>query len=394
MFQDIEHRTMIERTLSPMLQPVTIGNFHLKNRIVMPPLTRSRSSEEGIPPAFAGDYYAQRASAGLIVTEATNISPHARGYAYTPGIWSGEQVAAWRPIVDAVHNCGGVFFMQLWHTGRISHPDLHDGELPISASAMKPTGQTFTRDGMQDFVTPRALTMEEIPSLLEDYRQAAANAKAAGFDGVEIHSANNYLFEQFVRDSTNHRTDRYGGSIENRLRFPLEVVGAVIDVWGAGRVGIRISPTTTAPGETPLDSTPTQTYGAYVDELSKLGLLYLHAIEGETQRNRDATSGFSFHDLRRRFSGAYIANNQYTLQLAESTLARGDADLFSFGRPFIANPDLVDRLRIGAPLAEAPRQYWYGGSTIGYSDWPTMDLRRHAAYSDRLPADPSPRHGW
>ena len=370
---------MAEHALSPVLQPVTVGDFHLKNRVVMASLTRSRSSEEGVPPAFAADYYAQRAGAGLIVTEATNISPQARGYAFTPGIWSLDQVAAWQPIVDAVHARGGVIFMQLWHTGRISHPDLHGGALPVSASAIKPSGQTFTRDGLKDHVTPRALTTDEIPLVIEDYRRAAMNAKAAGFDGVEVHSANNYLLEQFVRDSTNQRTDQYGGSIENRLRFPLAVVEAVIGVWGAKHVGIRISPATTAPGDTPLDSTPMETFGAYVDALSDMGLLYLHAIEGETQLNRGATSDISFPELRRRFSGAYIANNQYTLELAEKTLANGDADLFSFGRPFIANPDLVDRLRTGGPLAEAPKQYWYGGSTVGYSDWPQLSPHVHSA---------------
>jgi N-ethylmaleimide reductase len=364
---------MADRALSPVLQPVTVGDFHLKNRVVMASLTRSRSGDEGVPPPFAADYYAQRAGAGLIVTEATNISPQARGYAFMPGIWSVEQVAAWRRIVDAVHSHDGRIFMQLWHTGRISHPDLHGGELSVAPSAITPIGQTFTRDGMKDLVTPRALRTNEIPLIVEDYRRAAANAKAAGFDGVEVHSANNYLLEQFVRDSTNQHTDEYGGSIENRMRFPLAVVKAVIGVWGSKRVAIRISPTTTAPGETPLDSTPMKTFGAYVDALSKLALLYLHAIEGETQQSGDAAGDVSFSALRRRFSGVYIANNQYTLELAERALAKGDADLFSFGRPFIANPDLIERLRIGVPLAEAPKQYWYGGSTLGYSDWPTLN---------------------
>jgi N-ethylmaleimide reductase len=370
---------MAERAISPVLQPVTIGDFHLKNRVVMASLTRSRSSEEGVPPAYAADYYAQRAGAALIVTEATNISPQARGYDFTPGIWSGDQVAAWRLIVDAVHAHGGVILLQLWHTGRISHPDLHGGELPVSASAVKPTGQAFTRDGMKDFVTPRALRIDEIPAVIEDYRHAASNAMAARFDGVEVHSANNYLLEQFIRDSTNRRTDEYGGSIENRLRFPLAVVEAVIGVCGPKRVGIRISPATTAPGETPLDSAPMQTFGVFVDALSDLGLLYLHAIEGETQQDRGAVGNISFPELRRRFAGAYIANNQYTLELAEVSLSRGDADLFSFGRLFIANPDLVVRLRSGAPLAEAPKQYWYGGSSVGYSDWPSINSQSEAS---------------
>lgn len=363
---------MMEHSSSPVLQPVTIGKLALKNRIVMAPLTRSRSNDEGVPPAFAADYYAQRAGAGLIISEATNISPQAIGYALTPGIWTDQQVEAWRVIVQAVHQRGGKMFLQLWHTGRISHPDLQGGALPVAPSAIKPTGQAFTKDGMKEHVTPRALETDEIPQIVADYRRAAANAKAAGFDGVEVHSANNYLLEQFVRDSTNKRTDRYGGSIENRLRFPLEAIDAVVDVWGGERVGVRLSPATTMPGETPLDSDVMETYSAYVDALSERGLLYIHEIEGVTQQTRDAPEGVDFSVLRQRFSGAYIANNQYTLDLAQEVLAKGNADLFSMGRPFIANPDLVDRLRIGAPLAEAPKQYWYGGGSLGYSDWPSM----------------------
>ena len=359
---------------SPVLQPATIGDLALKNRIVMAPLTRSRSSRDGVPPTFAGDYYAQRAAAGLIVSEATNISPQAVGYALTPGIWSEAQVEAWTQVVKTVHANDGRIFLQLWHTGRISHPDVQPNhQLPVSASAIKPVGMAFTEGGLKEHVTPRALETDEIPAIVEDYRKAAANAKRAGFDGVEVHSANNYLLEQFVRDSTNKRTDRYGGSVENRLRFPLEAVRAVIDVWGGGeRVGIRISPATTMPGETPLDSDTQGTYGAYVDALSQLGLLYIHVIEGITQQNR-GSDDVDFHNLRKRFKGAFIDNNKLTLDLATKRLAAGEADLFSFGRPFIANPDLVDRLRTGAPLAEAPKEYWYGGGSTGYSDWPGMN---------------------
>ena len=358
---------------SPVLQPFTLGDLPLRNRVVMAPLTRSRSDQAGMPPGFAAEYYGQRADAGLIISEATNISPQAVGYALTPGIWNEAQVEAWRPIVDAVHRRGGVFFMQLWHTGRISHPDLHDGALPVAPSAVRPTGQAFTVDGLKDHVTPRALDIEEIPRIVEDYRRAAANAKAAGFDGVEVHSANNYLLEQFVRDSTNHRDDRYGGSVENRLRLPLAAVEAVVGVWGPERVGIRISPTTTMPGETPLDGDVMGTYGAYLDALSAMELLYVHTIEGVTQGSRDMPEGYDAAALRRRFSGAWIANNGYTLEMAEKELAAGGAELFSFGRPFLANPDLVQRLRSGAPLAEAPKPYWYGGGANGYSDWPGMD---------------------
>nr|WP_321983897.1 alkene reductase [uncultured Lichenicoccus sp.] len=359
---------------SPVLQPVTIGDLHLPNRVVMAPLTRSRSSDAGVPPEFAADYYAQRADCGLVISEATNISAQARGYALTPGIVTPEQVEAWQRVTRAVHRRDGRMFLQLWHTGRISHPDLHGGALPVAPSAVKPKGQAFTNRGLQDHVTPRALETDEIPAIVQDYRHAAQCAKDAGFDGVEIHSANNYLLEQFIRDSTNRRTDRYGGSIENRLRFPLEVVQAVTEVWGGGqRVGIRISPATTEPGGTPLDSTVMATYAAYVDGLSKAGLLYIHDIEGVTQQTRDVPDDVDFAALRRRFTGAYIANNQYTLDLAEQMLAENKADLFSFGRPYLANPDLVGRLGSGAPLAEAPKQYWYGGGSVGYSDWPGMD---------------------
>lgn len=366
---------MSDHQASPILQPATIGALHLKNRIVMAPMTRSRSDEAGVPPDYAAAYYAQRANAGLIITEATNISAQARGYPRTPGIWTAPQIAAWKEVTDAVHSQEGKIFLQLWHTGRMSHPDMHDGALPVAPSAIKPAGQIRMHNGMKDFVTPRALETHEIPAIVEDYRLAAENAKRAGFDGVEVHAANNYLLEQFIRDSTNQRTDEYGGALENRLRFPLAVVQTVVDVWGAERVGIRISPVTTAPGDTPLDSNTMDTFGSFVDALSSLGLLYIHDIEGVTQLSRETDDGISFTALRERFSGAYIANNQYTLSLAEKTFAAGDADLFSIGRPFIANPDLVDRLRTGAPLAEAPKEYWYGGDANGYSNWPTLNGR-------------------
>ncbi len=358
---------------SPILQPFTIGDLALKNRVVMAPLTRSRSSTEGIVPTYAADYYAQRASAGLIISEATNITAQGVGYAYTPGIWSDAQVNAWSRVVAKIHANDGRIFLQLWHTGRISHPDLQPGHaLPVSASAVAAIGEAYTAAGMKALVTPRALETDEIPGLVEDYRHAAANAKRAGFDGVEVHSANNYLLEQFVRDSTNKRTDRYGGSIANRLRFPLDVMRAVVEAWGGGgRVGIRLSPATTQPGQTPLDSDVQATYGTYVDELSKLGLLYIHVIEGITQQSRGG-EGVDFHDLRDRFTGAFIDNNRLTLELAERRLANGEADLFSFGRSFIANPDLVNRLATGAPLADAPKEYWYGGGASGYADWPGM----------------------
>ena len=357
---------------SPFFSPISVGDFELPNRIVMAPMTRSRSDDAGRVPAYAADYYAQRADAGLVISEATNISPQAVGYALTPGIWSGTQVEAWKPVVDAVHRRGGRFVLQLWHTGRISHPDLHDGDKPVAPSAIRPEGQAFTKDGMKDHVEPRALTTDEIPVIVEDYRRAAENAKAAGFDGVEIHSANNYLLEQFVRDSSNHRDDEYGGSIENRLRFPLAVVGAVVEVWGPGRVGIRLSPATTQPGATDVDSTVMETYGTYLDRLTDLGLAYTHFIEGVTYTTHESPDEIDFADLRHRSPGAYIGNNELSVEDAARMLVDGEADLISFARAYIANPDLVERIRTGAPLAEAPQEYWYGGDQTGYSDWPAM----------------------
>ena len=358
---------------SPVLQPFRLGDLELKNRVVMAPMTRCRASPEGVPPAFAADYYAQRAGAGLIITEATNISHQAVGYAYTPGIWTDAQVESWRRVTRAVHADEGLIFLQLWHTGRVSHPDLQpDGGTPVSASAIRLDDMAFTYEGPKPHVTPRALQTDEIAGLVEDYRRAAANAKQAGFDGVEIHSANNYLLEQFVRDTTNQRTDRYGGSIENRLRFPLEVVRAVKEVWGSQRVGVRLSPATTWPGNTPVDSRVDETFGRYVGKLNDEGLLYVHFIEGVTQMARETADGPNFGALRKRFNGAYIGNNRLTLELAEKRLAEGQSDLFAFARPFLANPDLIERWLTGAPLAEAPPQYHFGGGSVGYSDWPGM----------------------
>jgi N-ethylmaleimide reductase len=358
---------------SPFFSPIAVGDFDLPNRIVLAPMTRSRSDDVGRVPSYAADYYAQRADAALVISEATNISAQAVGYALTPGIWSDVQVEAWKPVVEAVHDRGGRFLLQLWHTGRISHPDLHDGDKPVAPSAITPEGQAFTKDGMKDHVEPRALEADEIPTIVEDYRRAAENAKAAGFDGVEVHSANNYLLEQFVRDTSNHRDDEYGGSIENRLRFPLAVVEAVVGVWGSGKVGIRLSPATTQPGGADVDSTVMDTYGTYLDRLSEIGLAYTHYIEGVTYTTHDSPDEIDFAELRRRSPGAYIGNNELSVEEAERMLRDGEADLISFARAYIANPDLVTRIRTGAPLAEAPQEYWYGGDETGYSDWPAIE---------------------
>jgi N-ethylmaleimide reductase len=363
---------MSEET-SLLFRDYAMGPLHLKNRIVMAPLTRARASRAGVPPEFAVEYYQQRTGAGMIVSEATNISPQAIGYAFTPGIWSVPQVESWKRVTRAVHDAGGLIVLQLWHTGRISHPDLHSGALPVSSSAIKPGGDAFTYEGPKPLVTPRALRTSEIPEIVEDYRHAAENARLAGFDGVEVHSANNYLLEQFIRDSTNKRTDEYGGSVENRLRFPLAAVKAVVDAWdGGARVGVRISPATTSPGETPLDSDVMGTYGQYIDGLNALGVQYIHVIEGITRETREAPGGVDFLALRRRFRGTYMANNRYDKELAEQALESGRADLVSFGRPFIGNPDLVQRLRAGSPLVDAPKETYYGGDEKGYSDWPVF----------------------
>jgi N-ethylmaleimide reductase len=358
---------------SPLMQPFTLGTLELKNRVVMSPMTRSRADDHGTVPTYAADYYRQRAEAGLIVTEATNISPQAVGNAFTPGIWTEQQAEAWSKVTAAVHAEGGHIFLQLWHTGRISHTDVQpDGRQPVAPSALQAQGTAFTRDGFQPYSMPRALETDEIPSIVNEYRLAAALAKLAGFDGVEIHSANNYLIEQFLRDSTNKRSDAYGGPVENRLRFPLEVAQAVIDVWGASRVGIKLSPTTEVPGGAPLDSDVIGTYGAYIKALSELDLAYLHMVEGDTLGDPLRHRHVDLRTLRNTFKGPKIANNGYDQHSAEDAIRSGQVDLVSFGRLFIANPDLVRRFERGGPFALAAKSYWYGGGQLGYSDWPPL----------------------
>lgn len=359
------------RAGNDLFQPVRLGPLTLANRIVMAPLTRSRASDGGVPTELNAEYYAQRATAGLIISEATNISPQARGYAFTPGIYTDAQVAGWRLVTQAVHARHGHIFCQLWHVGRISHPDLQPwGRLPVAPSAIKPEGKAFTAEGFKPLVTPRALDTDEIAGIVRDYSHAAACAKQAGFDGVEIHAANCYLLDQFIRDGTNMRTDRYGGNLENRTRLPLEVVEAVAAVWDHDRVGIRLSPLALQPGSTPLDSDPMQTYGYLVEHLNFYRLAYLHCIEGQTQGAREEPRGFSSQRLRHLFHGLYMANNGYDLELALKARREDLADLICFGRPFIANPDLVDRLRSRAPLAESEPQTWFGGDAHGYVDYP------------------------
>jgi N-ethylmaleimide reductase len=363
-----------------LFRPVRLGPYRLANRIVMAPLTRSRAGEDGVPRPLMAEYYAQRASAGLIITEGANISPQARGYAFTPGIYDDAQVAGWRQVTEAVHARGGRIFPQLWHVGRISHPSLQPGgALPVAPSAIRPEATSYTPAGFLPCVTPRALATTEIPEIVEQYRRAARNALAAGFDGVEIHAANGYLIEQFLRDSTNKRTDAYGGSRENRARFLLEVTEAVASVCGGERVGIRLSPVSPVNGAN-LDSDPAGTYAYVVERLNVFGLAYIHVIEGATQGPREVPGGFGLQILRRSSQSLYIANNGYDLELALERRRRNFADLISFGRLYIANPDLVERLRIGARLSAPDRATFFGGGAQGYTDYPVLTpAERNAA---------------
>jgi N-ethylmaleimide reductase len=362
-------------SLSDLFEPVQLGPYRLANRIVMAPLTRSRAGESGVPTPLMAEYYGQRASAGLIIAEGTNVSAQGRGYALTPGLYSREQLQGWRQITTAVHARGGRIYPQLWHVGRVSHPSLQPGgALPVAPSAIRPDATSFTNAGFEPCVTPRALDTSEIPAIVEQYRQAARNAMVARFDGVEIHAANGYLLEQFLRDSTNNRTDAYGGSRENRARLLLEVAEAVASECGANKVGIRLSPVSRVNGAE-LDSDPAETYSYVVERLNRLGLAYIHVIEGMTQGPREVLGGFDLQSLRRSFKGLYMGNNGYDLALALEARRRNLADLISFGRLYIANPDLVERLRTGAPLNAPNRKTFFGGGAAGYTDYPSLPLK-------------------
>ena len=362
---------MTDLNTTDLFDPVDLGPLRLANRIVMAPLTRSRAGDGGVPGPMNAEYYAQRASAGLIVSEATNISAEGRGYALTPGIYDDAQVDGWRGVTEAVHAAGGRIVCQLWHVGRISHPSLQPGgALPVAPSAVRPEGQAFTDKGFQPFVTPRALDIEEIPRIVEDYRHATDCARRAGFDAVEIHAANGYLIDQFLKDRTNRRIDAYGGSICNRTRFLAEVVEAVTGAWSADRVGIRFSPI--SPANDIADSDPEPVFLEAVRVIDRSRLAYMHVVEGATQGPREVAGGFDLQTLRRAFGGLYMANNGYDLDMAVRARANGAADLIAFGRPFIANPDLVERLHTGARLAELDRETLYGGDAHGYSDYPPL----------------------
>jgi len=346
---------------------IEIGSSTLPNRMVMAPMTRNRAPV-GIPVAMMADYYRQRASAGLIITEGAQISGQGVGYPATPGIHTAEQVQGWQRITGAVHAGNGHIFCQLWHCGRISHPDYHAGALPVAASEIRPAGQAFTCNGLKDFVMPRALEIGEMPGIIEQYRQSAACAMQAGFDGVEIHSANGYLLDQFLRDGTNQRRDAYGGCIENRMRLLGEVVEAVLSETGADRVGVRISPVNAF--NDICDSDPQALFNSVATMLANQGIAFMHVVEvtmaGEIDRHVD------MRQIRRKFNGIYIANGGYDKARANAVIAEGDADMVSFGVPFLANPDLPERFHANRALNEADPSTFYGGGTSGYTDYPTL----------------------
>lgn len=349
----------------PTLQdPLVIGDLLLPNRVIMAPLTRCRASAGRVPNALMAEYYEQRASAGLIITEATSVTAMGVGYPDTPGIWSPEQVAGWKHITERVHAAGGRIFLQLWHVGRMSDPIYLDGALPVAPSAIAPGGHVSLVRPMKSFVTPRALELDEIPGIIEAYRKGAENAKLAGFDGVEIHGANGYLLDQFLQDSTNHRTDAYGGPIENRARLMLEVADAVVSVWGPNRVGMHLAPRGDA--HSMGDSNPSATFGYVATELGRRGLAFLCARE-------HLGAGRIGPELKRAFGGIYIANEKFTKETAEQVLEAGEADAVAFGVQYIANPDLQHRFAINAPLNAANPATFYASGPEGYTDYPRLE---------------------
>jgi N-ethylmaleimide reductase len=370
----------MQSNAATLFDPVVVGEVRLANRIVMAPLTRNRAGAGLVPGPFAAEYYAQRASAGLIIAEATQVSAQAQGYSDTPGCYTDAQVAGWKVVTDAVHAKGGVIFVQLWHCGRISHTQFQQGEPPVGPSTLRANAKTFVAgQGFVDVSAPRALRLDEMPGIVADFRHAARCAMAAGFDGVEIHGAHGYLIDAFLRDGTNKRVDGYGGSIANRARLLVEVTAAIAAEIGGGRTGVRLSPVSPAGDST--DSDPQALFEHVVTALDKLGLGYIHVVEGETGGARNNLP-FDYAALRRCFRGIWMANNGYDRAMAIAAIASGRADLVSFGRPFIANPDLVRRLRENAPLnALMDRATLYGGGAHGYTDYPTLDQP-----ADRAPA--------
>jgi N-ethylmaleimide reductase len=357
-----------------LFTPVRAGALAMPNRIVMAPMTRNRAGKGHVPTPTVAEYYRQRATAGLIVTEATQVTPRGIGYPNTPGIHTPEQGEGWRIVTKAVHEAAGRIVLQLWHVGRSSHPLYQpDGDLPVSSSAIAIPGQLWTPEGMKPYPVPRALEASEIPGIVADYARGAANAKAAGFDGVEIHGANGYLIDQFLRDGVNKRTDAYGGTLEKRLRFMLEVAGAVAGAWEPSRVGIRLSPSGTFNGMS--DSDPVATFSAALSELSRLKLAYVHVVEPTEADSRHGGPGWKpapARELRRNFRGAYIVAGEQTKEKAAALIRDGVADAAAFARPYISNPDLVERFRQDAALAPSDSSTYYGGTEKGYTDYPAL----------------------
>ncbi|MBI2240098.1 MAG: alkene reductase [Magnetospirillum gryphiswaldense] len=355
----------------PLFQKFRLGQLELANRVVMAPLTRNRAAPGNVAAPLTAEYYAQRASAGLIVAEGSQVSPMGQGYLATPGIHSPEQVAAWKVVTDAVHQAGGRIFLQLWHVGRVSHTSLlPGGAAPLAPSAVTANTKTYLGQGFEAVSAPRALELSEIPGIIDDFRKGAANARAAGFDGVEIHAANGYLIDQFMKDGANKRDDAYGGSIDNRTRLLAEVTSAVCAEIGRDRVGVRLSPA--GPINDCADSAPQALFELAVDKLEAIGPVYIHMIEGITGQTRDTAPAVDFTALRKRYSGVYMANNCLDGAAAQAAIDTGRADLVSFGRAFISNPDLVRRLETGAVLAPLNRDTLYGGGAQGYTDYPSL----------------------
>ena len=352
-----------------LFSPIRLDDLMLPNRMIMAPLTRNRAAMPGnVPQAMNATYYAQRASAGLIISEATQVAAEGIGYPATPGIHSEEQINGWREVTNAVHAQDGRIFVQLWYCGRISHPDLlPDHQQPVSASAIKPVGEAVTPEGMKPFVKPRALETDEIAGIVAHYRHAARCAREAGFDGVEVHAANGYLLDQFLRDGTNQRSDYYGGSLDNRARLLLEVLDAVLEHWPPARVGVRISPENSF--NDIHDSEPQATFDFIARVLSGKGLGYLHVVEGDMM---SGASTLDYRQLREQFDGYYMANNGYDQARGEAAISSGAADMVSFGKPFLANPDLVQRYRTGAGLNAPDEATFYGGDETGYTDYPAL----------------------
>lgn len=351
-----------------LFSPVTIGPNTLRNRMVMAPLTRNRAGEGNVPQAMNVNYYRQRATAGLIITEATQVSAEGVGYPATPGIHSPEQIAGWKDVTRAVHDEDGLIFLQLWYCGRISHPDLlPNHQQPVSASAIRAEGEAVTFEGMKPFVEPRALESDELPGIVEQYRKAAINSKQAGFDGVEVHAANGYLLDQFLRDGTNHRQDNYGGSVENRTRLLLEVVDALTEAWDPLQIGVRISPDNSF--NDMRDSNPQALFNYVTEMLSMKQIGYLHVVEGGSVGEHEV----DYDQIRQRFNGKYMANLGYDRERAEAAISSGHADLVSFGTLFLANPDLVARFRTNAELNTPDPETFYGGDERGYTDYPFMN---------------------